>query len=314
MNKHYHFLFFGFILILAFSFLNTCYAWDDCPYGKTNYSCKYPGECGRYIDTNHDGICDHCEPAPSSVESKSDNSNNYAGIPLNGSVGEYINISNDELENSTIKKICSMYNISQSCLIYALKSKINNSSKSSAVNEVSEQDLVDNYVNIPGSKLKEYSINQICNLYNINPEDLKKNLGLPNSINNDITFYTLKEKYGITPFKVKEAIVKCLINSGKISTNDVNNQYGYNNSIIYKNITLNENTTFKEIGKLYGLSPSDFKELIFNCMVKEGIISNNTNISTNIENQNIKSNSQKSLIDKIIGFLFSEINLKKFFK
>jgi hypothetical protein len=38
--------------------------WDDCPHGKTNDSCEYPGECGRYTDTNNDGICDHSQEAP----------------------------------------------------------------------------------------------------------------------------------------------------------------------------------------------------------------------------------------------------------
>ncbi len=38
--------------------------WDDCPHGKTNDSCEYPGECGRYTDTNNDAICDHSQEAP----------------------------------------------------------------------------------------------------------------------------------------------------------------------------------------------------------------------------------------------------------
>ena len=38
--------------------------WNDCPYGKTDGSCEYPGECGRYTDTNGDKICDHSQEKP----------------------------------------------------------------------------------------------------------------------------------------------------------------------------------------------------------------------------------------------------------
>ncbi|MCK4532902.1 hypothetical protein KAU39_03885 [bacterium] len=37
-------------------------AWDDCPVGKVNSS--YPGDCGKYVDTDNDGICDRSQPAP----------------------------------------------------------------------------------------------------------------------------------------------------------------------------------------------------------------------------------------------------------
>ncbi len=38
--------------------------WDDCPHGKTDDSCEYPGECGRYVDTDNDAICDHSQTDP----------------------------------------------------------------------------------------------------------------------------------------------------------------------------------------------------------------------------------------------------------
>lgn len=31
----------------------------DCPYGFIDDS--YPGQCGRYVDANEDGICDHSQ-------------------------------------------------------------------------------------------------------------------------------------------------------------------------------------------------------------------------------------------------------------
>jgi hypothetical protein len=32
---------------------------SDCPFG--NVDCEYPGECGHYIDTDNNAICDHSE-------------------------------------------------------------------------------------------------------------------------------------------------------------------------------------------------------------------------------------------------------------
>ena len=45
----------------------TAFAWDDCPRGETH--CEYPGDCGRYIDTNDDGICDRSQPEPGGADS-----------------------------------------------------------------------------------------------------------------------------------------------------------------------------------------------------------------------------------------------------
>ncbi len=37
-------------------------AWEDCPYGKVNDA--YPGDCGKYMDTDDDGFCDYSQPSP----------------------------------------------------------------------------------------------------------------------------------------------------------------------------------------------------------------------------------------------------------
>ncbi len=50
------------ILITLLLFPSGIFAWNDCPYEKENDT--YPGDCGRYIDTDHNGICDHSEPSP----------------------------------------------------------------------------------------------------------------------------------------------------------------------------------------------------------------------------------------------------------
>ncbi len=57
---------FYFIVLIIFIFSATLMAatrgWDRCPFGVE--SCPYPGDCGRYIDTNNDGICDLSQPKP----------------------------------------------------------------------------------------------------------------------------------------------------------------------------------------------------------------------------------------------------------
>ena len=52
----------GLFLILTMLNISTVIAWDNCPFGEINDT--YPGNCGRYIDTDSDGICDLSQPAP----------------------------------------------------------------------------------------------------------------------------------------------------------------------------------------------------------------------------------------------------------
>ncbi len=42
-------------------------AWNTCPRDRTD--CAYPGECGRYTDSNDDGICDLSQDDPSGAAS-----------------------------------------------------------------------------------------------------------------------------------------------------------------------------------------------------------------------------------------------------
>ncbi|ADC70102.1 conserved hypothetical protein [Methanocaldococcus sp. FS406-22] len=186
-----------FLFVLTFLIIvNTIYAWNDCPFGRVN--CTYPGECGRYIDTNHNGICDHSEPAPTTTESLS------------------IEKTNTDNENIQLT-----------------------------------EELIDEYVNISGKELKSYTIKEICNKYGINPNCLKEKLKI--DVPDDTTFEEIKEVYGIPPSVVKEAIVECMIEEGKIKLNTTQNQ-----------------------------------------------TSDNT----------VNNNKDTSIIDKIISFLFSTINLR----
>jgi len=59
----------GLFLVLTMLNISTVVAWDNCPFGEINDT--YPGNCGRYIDTDNDGICDLSQPAPENrVEQK----------------------------------------------------------------------------------------------------------------------------------------------------------------------------------------------------------------------------------------------------
>ena len=309
-------LFFIFFNIFLISSLSTIYAWDDCPYGKTDSSCTFPGECGKYIDTNNNGICDHSEPAPTMSGAPSNIPPTSEGTMSEELIDKYVPTPSSELKNYTIKQVCEEYNISQDCLINALKSKINevisNEDSSTSDTQITEE-IIDEYIGISGSELKRYTIKQICEMYDINPEDLKRNLGI--SVDDDTTFDTIKKTYGISPSKSKEAILKCLIDDGKIvlDKNEVQNSADKNNQLKETLINeLNESTTLNEIKEVYGLSPTDLKEAILNCMIDEGIISMNEiqNISTDGNNLN----TSESIIDKIIKFLFTELNLRNIFK
>lgn len=307
-------LFFIFFSVFLIS-LSTIYAWDDCPYGITNSSCTFPGNCGKYIDTNNNGICDHSEPAPSGG-APSDMPLISGGAPMSEEIiDKYVPTPSSELKNYTIKQVCEEYNINQDCLIDALKLKINEviTSENTLTSDTQiTEEIIDKYIDISGSELKRYTIKQICEMYDINPEDLKRNLGI--SVDDDTTFDTIKKTYGISPSESKEAVLKCLVDNGKIvlNNNEVQNSADKNNQLKETLINeLNESTTLNEIKEVYGLSPTDLKEAILNCMIDEGIVGiNGTNISTNSNDLN----TSESIIDKIIKFLFTELNLRNLFK
>ncbi|CAB3288714.1 conserved exported protein of unknown function [Methanocaldococcus lauensis] len=132
------FLLFSFL----FSILTLSFAWNDCPYGRVN--CTYPGECGRYIDTNNNGICDHSEPPPSNVEynenNKIEDNTNNVNIELTEEfINEYVTLSGKELRLYTIKEICDKYGINPKCL----KEKLN-------IIDVSDDTTFDEIKNIYG--------------------------------------------------------------------------------------------------------------------------------------------------------------------
>lgn len=58
--------------LLAFAGLFPLFlwAWEDCPFGRTNDPA--PGKCFRYVDTDNSGFCDHSESLPAAGKETDD--------------------------------------------------------------------------------------------------------------------------------------------------------------------------------------------------------------------------------------------------
>ena len=119
-----------FILLITISIsminLNVSMAqvWDSCPFGLEND--PFPGECGRYIDTNQDGICDLSQPEPIDESSKpneeaikNDSSQNNT---VTFSEEEYsVEISGNRMKSMTIGDIAQLWGIDANQLLSKLK-------------------------------------------------------------------------------------------------------------------------------------------------------------------------------------------------
>lgn len=57
------------VILLLGLFLSEAVFAQDCPFGLTDD--PYPGECGRYIDTNNDNICDHSQTSAETAQTDS---------------------------------------------------------------------------------------------------------------------------------------------------------------------------------------------------------------------------------------------------
>ncbi|MDD4364088.1 MAG: hypothetical protein PHD33_07810 [Atribacterota bacterium] len=84
----------------------TTQPWNRCPFGEED--CLYPGDCGRYTDTNNDGICDLSQPKP--VERADNQTQNNPG-PISNTF--FINANASEQQevdvNSEQKKTINHY-------------------------------------------------------------------------------------------------------------------------------------------------------------------------------------------------------------
>ena len=119
-----------FILLITISIslinLNVSMAqvWDSCPFGLEND--PYPGECGRYIDTNQDGICDLSQPEPIDESSKPNEEKIKNDSSQNNTVTfseeEYsVEISGNRMKSMTIGEIAQLWGIDANQLLNKLK-------------------------------------------------------------------------------------------------------------------------------------------------------------------------------------------------
>lgn len=117
--KKTSFFLFTLFLISLFS-LNFVYSWDDCPFGETNSSCVYPGDCGKYVDTNNNRICDRSEPTPGTIQNQS------AVIPKDITLPE---IKGSVIKTMSIEEVAKAYSIDTKDLMDTLRINISPKTK-----------------------------------------------------------------------------------------------------------------------------------------------------------------------------------------
>jgi len=132
------FLFIFFIIVILFQFSNTQFSlaqvWDSCPFGLVDD--PYPGECGRYIDTNQDGICDLSQPNPKDSttgidkntvalnvnEKQTDDTVNISILPEEEDYS--VEISGSQLRGMTITEIARLWEIDADSLLQRLSENL----------------------------------------------------------------------------------------------------------------------------------------------------------------------------------------------
>jgi len=121
---------FLFVLLITISIfminLNVSMAqvWNSCPFGLEND--PYPGECGRYVDTNQDNICDLSQPEPIEESSKPNEEITKDDSHQENTVISYeeeysVEISGSKMKNMTIDEIAQLWEIDANQLLSRLK-------------------------------------------------------------------------------------------------------------------------------------------------------------------------------------------------
>lgn len=71
-------------LVIFLMLLPTSIAWENCPFGEVNET--YPGTCGRYTDSDQDGICDLSQSPPAArLQTSEENTNQQENVSENTS-------------------------------------------------------------------------------------------------------------------------------------------------------------------------------------------------------------------------------------
>ncbi|WP_459202385.1 hypothetical protein [Methanococcus sp. CF] len=79
----------------------------------------------------------------------------------------------------------------------------------------SYDELVELYVPMTGKELKTYTIEEVCEYYQIPPESLKVKLGI--EVNNDVTIDQVRSIYGLSVTEIKYAIFDCMVEEDLIN-------------------------------------------------------------------------------------------------
>ncbi len=105
-------IFFVTLFLISLLTLNFVYSWDDCPFGETNSSCVYPGDCAKYVDANNNRICDRSEPPPSTIQNQSPVMPKEITLPeIKGSI----------IKTMTIEEVAKAYSIDTTDLMDSLR-------------------------------------------------------------------------------------------------------------------------------------------------------------------------------------------------
>ncbi|HNU60815.1 MAG TPA: 4Fe-4S binding protein [Methanofastidiosum sp.] len=100
------------LFIFSIINLNFVYSWDDCPFGETDSNCVYPGDCGKYVDTNNNMVCDRSEPAPGTIQNQS------LVIPQDVTLPE---IKGSVIKTMSIEEVANAYSIDTKELMDSLR-------------------------------------------------------------------------------------------------------------------------------------------------------------------------------------------------
>jgi hypothetical protein len=157
--------------LVAISFLFawpvSAVTWNDCPFAETECT----GECGAFIDTDNDGICDHSQPAPE-----------------------------DRVEGVTATPAATAYTFSTDAVDFNLDDSLVVSKEESVV---ATEDL------ISGTDLKTMTVAEIAVVYQIDAQGYATALGdyLNSKVKSTDAFQILKDNYGLEPSVAKDIAV-----------------------------------------------------------------------------------------------------------
>ena len=198
------------------------FAWDDCPFGQVNDT--YPGDCGRYVDTNGDAVCDKSQLEPAGA------SGTAAYVAEEGSGLEKIaNLTGIPVAQLTLGKVADYYGVDREQFVSEVKKNFNLSALSEADYllplhdnyKVCAEELMligtklsgnasaseSLYLEYSGTEIKAMTVSQVASAYGISEAGflsaLKSEYNLASLAGSD-QFQLLHDNYGVTPSRVKE--------------------------------------------------------------------------------------------------------------